>query len=895
MRIVRCAMKSPLSASRLLCGGIAGFIAAFPGGAAIAAPNSAPAPVPAEEKAGRQPGGGELIATGQALHPAGKAVYWGGRPVDLALSPDGKTLYSKDSGGLVVIDVATWTVRQKLHFDQKEGGSMHGILVAPDGLHIYLTSAQKNLWEAEIDADGKAKWSRSILLSDNAFRDKSFKAPDSVHSTGMALSSDGKTLYVCLANWNAVSVIDLAAGKCTAQIPVGVAPFGIALSPDGKFAYVTNWGGRRPKAGEKTAGSLGTEHGEGKSHSAGSDVLVDARGIANSGTLSKIDLQSCKVLKEFPVGLHPCALAMNRQGTRLFVANSNSDTVSVVDPASGATIENIAVRPDASLPFGSLPNALALSPDERTLYVANGGNNAVAVISLAASGKSAVQGYIPAGWFPTAVATDGHQLYVANVRGEGQQEVAEKYRSTQAHGSVNAVPVPDVEQLKTYTAQVRTDARVPQILMAQERARAGTKAVPVPARSGEASVFNHVIYVIKENRTYDQVFGDMKQGNGDPKLCTFGSKVTPNQHALAAEFGLLDNYYCNGVLSADGHAWAIQGMATDYLEKQFGGFTRAYDFGTDALAFASSGFIWDKVLLRGLSFRNYGEPVFTDLEPKRSTWKEVSDDHTAAGGTVKIVQNLDLEPLKRYTDMAYPGWNLNISDQIRMDEFLKEFADAEKTGQWPNFMIVYLPQDHTHGLAAKAPTPNACVADNDYALGRMIDAISHSRFWKDTCIFVNEDDPQAGYDHVDGQRSTCLVVSAYNKRNAVVHQFYNQGSVLHTMERILGVPEMNQMDAMAPTMDACFADTLNLEPYTVVKNEVPFDEVNAAGTKAATASERMDFSKPDLINENSLNRMLWAYSKPGVPYPAKFAGHHGRGLKALHLRLIPVDDDDDEG
>jgi hypothetical protein len=416
----------------------------------------------------------------------------------------------------------------------------------------------------------------------------------------------------------------------------------------------------------------------------------------------------------------------------------------------------------------------------------------------------------------------------------------------------------------------------------------------VPRRLGESSVFDHVVYIIKENRTYDQVFGDLPQGNADPSLCTFGREVTPNHHALAEEFVLLDNYYCNGVLSADGHAWAVEGYATDYLEKSFGGWARSYPFaGDDPLSFAATGFIWDHVLLHGLAFRNYGEMNKTTPQPNTARWPEIWEDYRAKTGKISFEHDIQIETLRRYSCPDAPGWNMRIPDAIRADVFLKEFAGYEQRGDWPNLILIYLPSDHTSGTSPGAPTPRAQVADNDLALGRIVERISQSRFWSKTCIFVNEDDPQNGFDHVDGHRSLCLVVSPYTKRGAVVSQFYNQTSVLHTLSRMLGIPPMNQLVALAPLMTDCFTSRPDFTPYQCRPNQIPLDEMNRDTAELrgdelhwALQSLEQEWDDVDRADEDTLNRILW-HSVKGVdtPYPARFAGAHGRGLRKLGLTL----------
>jgi YVTN family beta-propeller protein len=822
-------------------------------------------------------GGGYIVPTQQRIRPAGRSVEYRGRPVDVALAPDGKTTYVKDNAQLLAIDVDRWEITQQLKYPARPGGgTMHGIAVSRDGKRVYVTAGPA-LCEAMVGEGGKLTWGRTIPLPPTQ------RGKETAYPCGIALSRDGATAWVCLSIDNALAAVDLGTGKITQRIPVSVAPYDVILSADEKTAYVSNWGGRRPDAQDPTA------------KSAGAEALIDKRGVASSGTVGVVDLAAGKQVAEIEVGLHPSDLELTGDESRLYVANANSDTVSVIDTAARKVIATIAVRPDPTLPFGSGSNALALSRDERTLFVANGGNNAVAGVKLdPASGGGLVQGFIPAGWYPSAVALAGERLIIANVKGVGSRDPANegKWNSHSYRGSVTLVDVPDEATLARYTAQVREDSRVPQSLRAWEKAQSGVAPVPVPKRVGEPSVFEHVVYVIKENRTYDQVFGDIGKGNSDPKLCVFGREITPNHHALAEQFALLDNFYCNGVVSADGHAWVTEGVTVDYLEKSFGAWARSYPFwGGDPLAFAPTGFIWDNVLIHGLSFRNYGEMVNSVTHPPRSTFTDVYRDYVNKTGKIRISNVLGLESIRPYTCEAYPGWNMDVPDQRRVDAFLAEFEKYKQTRDWPNLVIVYLPNDHTSGTNPGDPTPKAQVADNDYALGRVVDAVSHSEFWPKTCIFVIEDDPQAGFDHVDGHRSLCLVISPYTKRGAVVSNFYNQTSVLHTMELMLGVPPMNQLDAMAPVMEACFTEKPDLAPYTVLPSNVPFDQMNpeksslrGAELELAELSLKQRLEVPDAANEDALNRILWASARGATtPYPVEFAGAHGKGLKALGL------------
>ncbi|MGL4549847.1 MAG: bifunctional YncE family protein/alkaline phosphatase family protein, partial [Gemmataceae bacterium] len=789
---------------RLVC-----LVLLCPAGPAFTQEGSAVGPAPA---------GGTLVATGQLVRPAGDVASFPGRPVDLVVA--GRFAYVKDNRGLVVLDAATWKVVQQLPFPPgKGGGSMHGLAVREG--RVYATTSANSLCEAEADEDGRLAWRRTTDLAGPGGKGASYP-------TGVAVTPDGRRAWVCLSINNTLAEIDLSAGKPLREIAVGMAPYAVVL--DGDTAYVTNWGGRRPKPADRTA------------LSSGSPVLVDERGVASSGTVGRVDLRKGLMRDEAEVGLHPAGLALDRG--RLFVACANSDTVCHLKPATLELVQRLVVRPDPGLPFGSATNALAVSPDGKTLFAANGGNNAVAVVGLGET--MAVAGFIPAGWYPGAVACDEKTLYVANIKGEGSRTATPGRGSFGVYdytGTACRVQIPDADALKRYTARVREDARVPQALAARERGEKGVRPAPVPARVGEPSVFEHVVYVIKENRTYDQLFGDLKQGKGDPKLCLFPRAVTPNHHALAEQFVLLDNFYCNGVLSADGHAWSTEGNVTDHLERSFGGFTRSYTFGDDPLSYSSTGFVWDGVLLAGRSFRNYGELRYSD-EPAKASFTDVWKDYKANAGKVPVTHKMGVAPLARYTSPAYPGWNMKVTDQQRIDAWLAEFRGYEKKGTWVDFSIVYLPQDHCSATQPGMPTPNAHMADNDLALGRLVEAVSNSRFWPKAVIFVIEDDPQGGFDHIDGHRSIGLVVSPYTKRREVVSAFYNQTSVLHTMQRILGVPAMNQMDGLAPLMTGCFTRKPDFTPYRAVPVATPLDELNppAKGLKGA-ARRRAEWSE----------------------------------------------------
>jgi len=826
-------------------------------------------------RVGQLVNGEQSLPSKQLLRAAGKQIQFSGRPVDLAISPDGATVYIKNLNNLVVVDAASWSIRQTLSFPGS-GASMHGIAIK--GSHIYVTGSGNEFYDWVVNTNGAVSFSRTISL------------PSGSDPCGLAISADGTKAYVCLSILNQLAIVSLGGGTVLQQINVGIAPWNVVLSADGNTAYVSDWGGRFPTGGDLTATSAGTA------------VVVDNRGVAASGAVSFVNLTTGLETTQIATGLHPSDMALSLDGNILYVANANSDTVTVIDTQAKVVKETILVRPDPIFPYGSASDGIALSKDGKTLFVASGGNNAIGVVELpnAQHTNSVLQGFIPTDWYPGAVIADSNNLHVVNVKGLGSRDGAPNNTTWQIGaylGTANKIPIPDAETLSKYTAQVHEDGRIRQIRETQQVAQSGKAPVPVPLRVGEPSVFQHVLYILKENKTYDQVFGDIPQGNGNASLCIYPQFVTPNHHALAQQYLLLDNYYCNGVNSADGHSWATEGNNTDHLEKSFGGFVRSYTFGDDPLTYSSSGFIWNNVLQHGLTFRNYGEMDYASTSPS-ANWLQVYQDFTNHTGAIHFVQNIGVASLRPYSSTNVPGWNLEIPDVLRADGFLRELRAAQVSGSWATFHLLYLPNDHTGG----SPTPQAQVADNDLALGQVVDAVTHSRFGSNTVIFVNEDDPQSGYDHVDAHRSLCLVVSPYTKRGQVISTFYNQAGMLHTMEQILGLRPMNQQDAMAPLMFDCFTNVPDFTPYAVLPNNVPLAQGTSLTGPVPPKQQawekkirKMDFSKPDRINDDLFNRYVWYRIKGDARYPSEFVGGHGKGLKRLGLvRDKHAKDDDDD-
>ncbi|MFM8891035.1 MAG: bifunctional YncE family protein/alkaline phosphatase family protein [Planctomycetia bacterium] len=633
------------------------------------------------------------------------------------------------------------------------------------------------------------------------------------------------------------------------------------------------------------------------------------RHVASEGSVSVIDLATGGVT-EVLVGLHASALAVSPDGRHVVCANAASDTLSIIDAVGGTVVDTVWTKATPAELFGAQPGGLAFAPDGSRLFVANGAQNAVAVMDWepAERGGTKLLGLIPVGWYPAAVAFDAHrgQLAVANMKGlpdtPRKHGAGEGYNSHHYHGSLSLVPLPDAAALAEYSATADTGMRAAAIRAAFQPPRPDAPPRPIPERIGEKSLIEHVVYVIKENRTYDQVLGDVPRGRGRADLCIFGAEITPNQHALAERYVLLDNTYCCGILSADGHNWSTSAVATDYVERSFAGFPRSYPDGmgdgeTDALAWSPAGFIWDRAVERKKTLRNYGEfmmPRVRWRDPARKGRPDFTACFTAwkAGAAqqdVVFASAPAIESLRPFSPPDTVGWDMSVPDQFRADVVIRDLAEFEKQGAYPNLVIICLPNDHTSGTAKGCPTPAACVADNDLAFGRIVEALSKSRFWPKMTVFAIEDDPQAGWDHVSGYRTTCYVASPYAKRGAVVSTQYNTTSILRTIGQILGLAPLNQFDASATPMFDCFEETADLRPFEALESRVPLDQMNGAPQAildpvlraGALASGVMNFDAIDAAPEDTLNRILW---------------HAMRGSHAAYpewATAATVDDDDE--
>lgn len=864
---------------------------------------------PDTTRVGRETPGRTVLPVHQVLTPAGRQVDLAGlRPQALALSPDGRLLaVSGKTSELLILDPATGVIRQRvtlpseqvnepqpaapsaniLQPDTRGQVSYTGLIFSPDGRRIYLSNVNGSIKVFRVDADGAVHPSHSLPLPPAAAPRRKEEIP-----AGLVLSPDGRRLYVCGNLSNRLLELDTQTGRVLRTFDVGVAPYDVVLLGD--KAYVSNWGGRRPGPGDLT-GPAGR----------GTEVRVDpVRHIASEGSVTVLDLrpgaQSGNPRAELLTGLHACALALSPDRRWLVCANAASDNLTVIDTRTDRIAETIWVKSSPADLFGAQPNALAFAPDGRMLYVANGTQNAIAVIRFAPRRRaSKLEGLIPVGWFPGAVVFDAgrKQLAVANIKGHpieprpyraaGAGPDARGFNSHHYFGSVSLVPLPKAADLPGWSQAVYDNYRREQIAEALLPPRPGQPPRPVPERIGEPSPIKHVVYVIKENRTYDQVLGDVPEGRGDPNLCIFGERVTPNQHKMVREFVLLDNTYCAGILSADGHQWSTTAIGTDYLEKSFAGWPRSYPDGMgededDALAYSPAGFIWDNAVKHGVSLWNFGEfamPTCGWTDPKRKGspgWRDYWEEFLHGRGAVRISSQPSIESIRPFTPTNTVGWIMEVPDVWRARYITNQIAAWERAGQMPQLVLICLPNDHTSGTSRGSPTPAACVADNDLAFGQIVQALSHSRFWKEMVIFGIEDDPQNGWDHVSGYRTSAYVISPWAKRRAVVSTQYNTVSLLRTIEQILGLPPMNQFDAAATPMFDCFAATPDYTPFVAVPNQVPLDEMNPDPKaitdpqlkKYALASARLNFRRVDACPEDLLNRVLWhAVKGSAAPYP----------------------------
>jgi YVTN family beta-propeller protein len=792
-----------------------------------------------------------LVSSNQLLHPWGEQTVIAGRPVDMAWDCQRRFLAVLNTRGIVLLDGSTGT---RLADIQARSTSYTGIAFRPGDRQLWASETTRNgpdsILIAELSESGKPGKTSRIDL-------KGHPLP-----AGIAFSSDGKLAYVALSRSNTLGVIDTTTQEMIKEIDVGMAPFSVAIARDRIF--VTNRAGRRATPDDTVAPSSGAR------------VVTDAvTGSSTTGTLSVIDARTGAV-RDIVVGLQPAQLALNPKGTLLAVANAHSDSVSMIDTKTlERTDLKIPSYPEAAL--GSQPIALAFSADGGTLYAACGGNNAIAV-AQPSRGVWKVTGAIPTAWFPTsvAVAPDG-SLRVLNLKGIGN--TADKkgtFNSRQYEGSLERIPALTPAQLAAGTREVIA-ANSPKLELA-----GGISNL-------QALGIRHVFLIVKENRTYDQVFGDMGKGNSDPKLTMYGREVTPNHHALAEQFVLLDNFYTGGAISFDGHQWLMQGFVSDYVERAFAASPRGYAYNmADALVVAPTGFFW-QAAPKPLSLRIYGEfQLAARWDPQTRQTVDLNEADDLTWGTYwqaykenrwqgMVGARSGVPALAKYADPRFPYPTLAINDQIRAEEFLREFAEFEKRGDLPNLMIISLNSDHTNGTRPGVPTPKAMVADNDLALGRMVEAISKSKFWPNSLILVTEDDAQDGVDHVDGHRTVGLAIGPHIRRGALDSNHYNHTAMIRTIQEIYQIPQKTRALETARPMTSIFSEKADLKAFEHLEPGIALDTMNPplkalAGRQlwGARQSMAMNFKDIDDAPPETLNRILWWDAKGwDVPYPAR--------------------------
>ena len=766
--------------------------------------------------------GGYKLPNGWTITPAGTPIPTNDLPTHILPSPDGAFMVSLSSGynphQLTVIDTATDAAVQTVPLPT----SFMGLAWSPAGKRLYV-SGGNNKSRKEIRAPVFVFDWDGARLSEKPVRElMETVEPKEIYWCGLAHHPSQPLLYAANRTAGNIVVFNTDTGEMVTRIATGVNPYDLVLTPDGSTLYCSNWA---------------------------------------SDSVSVIDTATNAVTATIAVGDNPNDMVLAKDG-RLFVCCSNDNTVVVIDTKRGRAVDTIVTSLHENAPEGSTPNALALDPNGETLYIANADNYNVCVVEIEDAAESTVLGFIPTGWYPSALgmSADGAKLYIGNGKGLGSYsnirgphsplpdgEEGKGTVKTLLTGSVNVLAVAEYQpRLRELTRQAYANCPYNDDLLAKAKP-AGAAPSIIPETVGAGSPIKHVIYIIKENRTYDQVFGDMPQGNGDPRICIFGREITPNHHALAEQFVLLDNLYCDAEVSVDGHQWSNAAYATDFTEKlwpaSYGGFGNA-PF-TEA-SVPASGYMWDLCKRKGLTYRSYGE----------FAWR-VSEEEAMTGRVPGLV------------DHVAPNYlNWGARDTENAAEFIKEFDEYEKNydsddpeKRLPNYIVMGLPEDHTKGGSPGEPTIFAAVGSNDYALGMVVDRITHSKYWPETAIFVIEDDAQNGPDHVDARRTIGFAISPYIRRGTVDSTFYTTSSMLRTMQLLLGLPPMSQFDAAANPMYASFGTEADLTPYTHLKPTTDIEARNEKTAYGAEASVQMDFEEFDRAPMDQFNEIIWKLAK----------------------------------
>jgi len=751
-----------------------------------------------------------MLPNGWHLSPAGRSLPLGDLPLNLAVSSSQKWIAVTNNGqsvqSLQLIDAKTEKVLDNTVIPK----SWYGLKFSSDEKFLYASGGNDNWILQYAIINNKLKLKDSIILGK--------KWPEKISPAGIEIDDQANILYVVTKENNSLYLIDLATKKTILELALGNEAYACLLSPDKKELYISLWGGDK--------------------------VLV-------------LDTKSRTITGRIEVGDNPNELLLNKKGTILYVANANDNSVSVIDVQKRTVLEVLNAALYADAPAGSTSNGLALSATEKNLYVANADNNCLAVFDVSITGKSRSRGFIPVGWYPTNIKVIGKKIFVANGKGfssfanptgpnpgRPEQTVERHFGDTTIKvrsgyigglmkGTMTILEEPNDAQLAIYSKAVYNNTRYTK---AKELNAQGEKGNPIPMKVGAASPIKYVFYIIKENRTYDQVLGDIPEGNGDTSLVLFGENITPNQHKLVREFVLLDNFYADGEVSADGHNWSTSANATDYLEKNwvtsYGARGGTYPGeGKREIANPKKGFIWDYCKRAGVSYRTYGE---------------FADDGKA-----------NIPVLDGHFCPYYASYGLGVRDTSRFYQWRQEFDSLIANNVLPQFNSLRFGNDHTEGLRKGRPTPFAHVADNDLAVGLFLEHLSKSSVWKESAVFIVEDDAQNGPDHVDAHRTTAYVAGPFVKRGFVDHTMYSTSSMLRTMELILGLPPMSQYDAAATPMWRSFTATPNLKKFTSLPANIDLNQKNKSTSPTALLSETFDFSKEDRIPDLVFSEMIW--------------------------------------
>ena len=780
------------------------------------------------------------LPNGWSLSPAGTALQLSSDlPLNIAISPSKKYAAITDNGdgaeGIELIDIA----EKKLLSFTKMKAAWVGLQFSNDSKYLYASAANQNrIVRFELE-------NNSLIPVDSIVLGKPW--PNKIGITGIALDDQKAKIYAVTKENNSLYVCDTKSNKILQQVPLSAEAYTCLLNPQKTMLYISLWGGDK--------------------------VLL-------------FDIKKGVITDSIATESHPNDMMLTKKGDYLFVANANSNSVSVINTKKRKVVETLSASLYPDAPTGSTSNGVCLSADGKTLYIANADNNCLAVFNVSKPGSSRSLGFIPTGWYPTCVKLVGNTLLVSNGKGfesipnpygpqpdnrkiktpyqkeitsEGKQQV--QYIGNLFKGSLSFISVPGLKELENYSTAVYKNTPYNKN---KEALAEGEPGNPIPERVGAVSPIKYVFYVIKENRTYDQVLGDMKEGNGDSSLCLFPEKITPNLHALARDFVLLDNFYDDAEVSADGHNWSTAAYATDYVEKtwptNYSGRGGTYDYeGTRKIAYPAKGFIWDYCNRAGISYRNYGEFVHDGKPPI-------------------------LPSIVGHFCADFPDFDLSIQDVYREKVWEHDFDSLIAANTLPTFSTLRFPDDHTSGMRKGAYTPYAAAADNDLAVGRFIEHISQSAIWKECAIFIVEDDAQNGPDHVDAHRSTAYVISPYVKRNFVDHTMYSTSGLLRTMELILGLPPMSQYDAAAMPMFRTFTATPDFTPYTSKPANINIDERNTAWNKLAKESAKFNLAVEDAVPDIPFNEVIWKSIK----------GENSVMPTPRHSAFIKVQEKDDD-